>query len=263
MDLTSPQTSPESGPGAVSNRHASVYGPRARLGLIVPPTNTVNESEWSRMIPAGVSFHTHRMRLHDAGTPEGLAHLHADLDAAIAMLTPCGVDAVAYACTAGSMISPPERLEQDLSARNGVACLTTSAAIVAALRTLGASRLSVATPYARRVNDHETAFLADCGFEVARIEGLGIGENGPHEFIRIAQTPLDQVAAHARACFVPGSDALLITCTDFPTLPLIEPLEAELGVPVVTSNQATLWAMLRAVGIHDSVPGGGRLLAGA
>ncbi|MDF2231783.1 aspartate/glutamate racemase family protein [Albimonas sp. CAU 1670] len=215
------------------------------------------------MVPAGVTFHTHRMRLHDAATPEGLAHLHADLDAAIAMLTPCGVDAVAYACTAGSMISPPERLEQELSARNDVACLTTSAAIVAALKSLGAKRLSVATPYARRVNEHETHFLADCGFEVARIEGLGIGEGGPHEFIRIAQTPLEQVAAHARACFVPGSDALLITCTDFPTLSLIDPLEAELGVPVVTSNQATLWAMLRAVGIHDRVPGAGRLLAGA
>ncbi|WP_143103325.1 aspartate/glutamate racemase family protein [Albimonas pacifica] len=263
MDLTSSNSNPESGPAAVSPRHSSAYGPRARLGLIVPPTNTVNEAEWARMIPPGVTFHTHRMRLHDAGTAEGLAHLHADLDAAVAMLTPCGVDAAAYACTAGSMISPPERLEQELTARNGVACLTTSAAIVKALRSLGARRLSVATPYARRVNEHETHFLADCGFEVARIEGLGLGENGPHEFIRIAQTPIEQVAAHARACFVPGSDALLITCTDFPTLPLIEPLEAELGVPVVTSNQATLWAMLRAVGIEDRVPGGGRLLAGA
>ena len=37
---------------------------RARLGLIVPPTNTVNETEWRAMLPAGVSFHTHRMRLH-------------------------------------------------------------------------------------------------------------------------------------------------------------------------------------------------------
>lgn len=246
---------------ATSPRHRSAYGPRARLGLIVPPTNTVNEAEWRVMVPDGVTFHTHRMRLHDAGTAEGLAHLHADLDAAIAMLTPCGVDAVAYACTAGSMISPPESLETQLTGRNGVAAVTTSAAIVAALKALGARRLSIATPYARRVNEHETHFLEECGFEVARIEGLGIGEGGPHEFIRIAQTPIEQVAAHARACFVPGTDALLITCTDFPTLPLIETLEAELGVPVVTSNQATLWSMLRRVGLPDRVEGAGRLFA--
>jgi maleate isomerase/arylmalonate decarboxylase len=53
---------------------------------------------------------------------------------------------------------------------------------------------------------------------------------------------------------------LLITCTDFPALPLIAPLEAELGVPVVTSNQATLWAALRRAGVHDVVSGAGRLL---
>jgi maleate isomerase/arylmalonate decarboxylase len=53
----------------------------------------------------------------------------------------------------------------------------------------------------------------------------------------------------------------LITCTDFPTLPLIAQLESEFGVPVVTSNQATFWAMLRAVGIEDRFEKFGRLLA--
>lgn len=247
-------------PAPDTPRHRSAYGPRARLGLIVPPTNTVNEAEWARMVPEGVTFHTHRMRLHDATSEAGLAELHADLDAAFAMLQPAGVDAVAYACTAGSMIHPPESLERDLAERNGVPAVTTSAAIVRALRRLGARRLSVATPYAQALNAHEARFLADCGFEVARLEGLGIGEGGAHEFIRIAQTPLETVAAHARASLAEGADALLITCTDFPTLPLIEPLEAEFGLPVVTSNQATLWAMLQAAGVPDSLPGAGRLL---
>ena len=69
------------------------------------------------------------------------------------------------------------------------------------------------------------------------------------------------MAAHARAAFVPGSDALLITCTDFPTLPLIPELEDELGVPVVTSNQATFWAMLRAARIDDRFEHLGKLLS--
>jgi maleate isomerase/arylmalonate decarboxylase len=240
---------------------AIIYGARARLGLIVPPTNTVNEAEWRAMIPPGVSFHTQRMRLHaDVAGAAGQAALHADLDAAFAMLMPAGVAVIAYACTAGSMISPPEALPDALAARNGVAAVTTAAAIVAGLRALGVRRLSVATPYAQALNDHETHFLEGCGFEVAALIGLGIGAGGPHEFPRIARTPLDAVLAHARAAFVPGSDALLITCTDFPTLPLIEALEEELGVPVVTSNQATLRACLRAAGIMDGVPGAGRLL---
>ncbi|MDQ0316884.1 maleate cis-trans isomerase family protein [Amorphus orientalis] len=242
-------------------RHLSTYSPRAKLGLIVPPTNTVNEAEWSRMLPEGVTFHTHRMKLHsDTSSPAGRAALLDDLAEVIAMLAQARVDAVAYACTAGSMVTPADALPREVSERSGVRTLTTSAAIVDALKALGAVRLSVATPYAQATNDHEVHFLTDNGFEVMRLIGLGIGAGGPHEFPRIAETPLDAVVAHARAAFVPGSDALLITCTDFPTLPAIAALEDELGVPVVTSNQATLWAMLRATAIDDRIDGCGRLL---
>ena len=242
-------------------RHASVYGPRGRLGLIVPPTNTVNESEWLRMCPHDVSFHTHRMPLHpDSGTPEGAAKLRADLGAAVALLGQCRPDVIAYACTAGSMVTPADSLPEKLTAETGHRFVTTAAAIIAALRALDVRRLAVATPYAQALNDHEAHFLHDHGFEVLRLIGLGIGAGGPQEYVRIARTPLDKVAAHARAAMAPGAEALLITCTDFPTLPLIAPLEAELGLPVVTSNQATLWAALRTAGLDDSPPGAGRLM---
>lgn len=242
-------------------RHLSAYGPRARLGLIVPPTNTVNEAEWARAMPPGVTFHTHRMRLHgDTESASGRAALMADLDAAFAMLAPARPDVIAYACTAGSMVTPAASLPDALAARAGIAAVTTAAAIVAALRALGVRRLSVATPYAEALNAHEAAFLAAHGFEVLRLVGLGIGAGGPQEYVRIAETPLAALHAHARAAFVPGSDALLLTCTDLPVQTLIAPLEAELGVPVVTSNQATLWTALRRAGLADAVPGLGRLL---
>ncbi len=94
------------------------------------------------------------------------------------------------------------------------------------------------------------------------IAGLGIGASGPQDYIRIAETPVAEVAAHARASFRPGAEALVISCTDFPTLPVLGALEAELGVPVITSNTATLWAALRAAGVTDALAGGGRLLQG-
>lgn len=245
----------------MTDRHLSSYGQRAKLGLIVPPTNTVNEAEWSRMMPPGVTFHTHRMPLHpDTTSEEGKRGLMQDLDQVFGLLKQSRVDAIAYACTAGSMINPVRSLPDALTRSTGVAAVTTSAALIAALKALGAAKLSVATPYADRLNEHETHFLEENGFEVLRLIGLGIGANGPSEYIRIAETPLDRVAAHARAAFVAGSDALLITCTDFPTLPLIASLEEELGVPVVTSNQATFWAMLRAAGIDDRLDGLGALL---
>lgn len=246
----------------MENRHQSTYSRRAKLGLIVPPTNTVNEAEWARMVPDGVTFHSHRMKLHgDTESAAGRAALMNDLDEAVGMLAQSGADAIAYACTAGSMVTPADSLPETLAERTGETCVTTSAAIVAALKALGAKSLSVATPYADKLNAHETHFLEDHGFEVLNLIGLGIGAGGPSEYPLIARTPLERVQEHARASFVAGSDALLITCTDFPTLPLLPDLERDLGVPVVTSNQATFWAMLRAAGITDTFEAFGRLLA--
>jgi maleate isomerase/arylmalonate decarboxylase len=243
-----------------ATRHVSAYSQRAKIGLIVPLTNTVNEAEWQQLMPQGVTFHTTRMPIH--APTHGASHdVVADIAAKAAELTPAGVDVVAYACTAGSMMTPPSSLPERVAARIGVPVVTTAAAIIKALQHLGAKRACVATPYHDALNDHEAAFLAAAGIEVRTIKGLGIGANGPSDYPQIARTPLDKVMDHARGVFDSSVDALLITCTDFPTLPLIERLEAELAVPVVTSNQATLWDALRTAGIADAVPGAGILLS--
>jgi len=48
---------------------------------------------------------------------------------------------------------------------------------------------------------------------------------------------------------------------NFPTMPAIAAWEREFKKPIVTTNQASFWAMLRAFGGADRVPGFGRLLA--
>lgn len=238
-------------------RPLSTYSTRARIGLIVPPTNTVNEAEWSRLLPEGATAHSHRMALHsDTQSPAGQAALKDDLEAAIAMLAPMRPDVVAYACTAGSMLVPSATLGAEMSARTGVPVVTTADSIVRALHHLGAARISIVTPYTDAMNAHEVAFLAAHGIETQAIRGLGLGANGPADFPLIAQTPLDRIRDLARETFVAGSEALLITCTDFPSLPLIDALEAEFGVPVLSSNTATLWACLGAGGLEK----GGTLL---
>ena len=242
-------------------RHRSAYAWRAKLGLIVPPTNTVNEAEWARLMPDGVTAHTMRMVLHDTASAAGEAALWADLEQAVGHLTPARVDVIAYACTAGSMTVPPTAMADRLSGLAKRPAATTAAAIVAALQALGVARLAVATPYHQALDDHEVAFLTGCGFAVTAIAGLGHGAGGRHEYTRIAETPLEAVAGHARSVMTAEAEALLLSCTDFPTLKLIPDLERELGVPVISSNTATLWRCLRLAGIADDRPAGGRLFA--
>ena len=238
------------------------YGPRARLGLIVPPSNTTNETEFARFAPAGVTVHTMRTPLHlDATAPGFEDAVHADIDRAVDMLTPADPSLLIYACTAGSMLIDEAALCRHMADRTGTPAITTTGAILAALRALDIRRLAVATPYVQALNDHEQHYFEARGFAVTAVEGLGIGET-PAEYRYLCRVPADVIAdLAARAVAASACDGLFVSCTDLPVLPLIADLEARFGLPVVTSNQATLWHALRTLGLDDRLDGLGRLLA--
>ncbi|MGE3247752.1 MAG: aspartate/glutamate racemase family protein [Beijerinckiaceae bacterium] len=247
--------------GASARRHATTYGWRAKIGVIVPPTNTVNEAEWNIMAPEGVTIHSTRMALHlDTESEAGRKALYADIEKAVKDLAAAGPDSIAYGCTAGSMVNPPSSLPDHMSKVCGLPCVTTAASIVQALRALGVFRIALVSPYHEALNRHEAAFLAANGVETLHMAGLDIGANGPSDFPRIAKTPQDVILDLARNANVPPAQAMLIACTDFPVMGLIEQLEEEFGKPVITSNQATFWTALRAAGIEDRLDGYGRLL---
>lgn len=240
----------------------TVYGARAKLGVIVPPTNTANEAEWNRMAPKGVSVHSARMPLHmDTTSEAGRKALHDDLRRYVADLAQASVDVIAYGCTAGSMTVPANGLADFMQGASGRTSVTTAQSLVEALRALGAKRVAVATPYHDALNEHEKHFLQGHGFEVVALRGLGYGANGPAEYRNIARIPPADVLAHARSVVRAAADAILLSCTDMATLDIIEPLERETGKPVISSNQATFWYALRRAGIEDHLTGYGRLLA--
>ena len=242
-------------------RHPTRYGWRAKIGVIVPPTNTVNEAEWQLMAPAGITIHATRMPLHeDTTSAAGKAALYDDVRRATGALAEAGVDAIAYGCTAGSMVLPITELGNFMADVSGIACVTTAAAIVDGLTALGISRIALATPYHDALNEHEKSFLASVGITTLAMRGLGIGGGGAHEYPQIARTPQAAIRDHVVATDCADAEAMVISCTDFPVLDMIAALEAELAKPVVTSNQATFWAALRAAGIDDRFDNYGALL---
>ena len=235
------------------------YGANARIGLVVPTTNTVNEAEWQALTVAGVSFHTTRMPLHGAASDDN--PIAPALATALEQLTPARPTCIAYGCTAGSMRQPVESMPLAMSDATGVPCTTTAEAIVTGLFSLGVKRVAVATPYHDALNRQWYDFLTACGLEVTTIQGLGIGAGGPSEFTRIAELPQKTVREHACRSFASApADALLLSCTDMPTLALLGELEGDLGVPVISSNTATLWRALCLSGVSACLDDGGALL---
>lgn len=231
------------------------YGRRCRIGLLVPSSNTTMEAELTEMIPDGVSIHSARMNLEEV-TLERLIEMAEDAKKAALLLATAGVDVIVYGCTSGSLVGGTdweEILVQRIEQATGVTTLSTSRAVTDALTTLKARRIAVATPYTEDLNHLEQSFLESQGFELTAIRGLGLIKNldiGKTEEAIVEQL-VEEVAD--------GSDTVFISCTNLPTMGLIEKLETKFQRPVITSNQASLWAALRNRGI-EGIEGYGILL---
>lgn len=234
----------------------------ARIGLIVPPSNTVNEREFAAFPTAGASFHTTRMPLHlDSSPPDYRDRVFADLDHACSLLAPCRPDIVAYACTAGSILMPDEELCARIGGMCGCPAITAAGAIVEALRFLSASRIAIATPYEDALNELERAHFESLGFSVAAIRGLGIPVVAPALYA-ICEVASDDLLSHVRRTLDASGpvDAIHISCTDLPTFNVIARIEETFGVPVVSSNQAVLWRCCKALGMAFPEAAPGRLM---
>jgi arylmalonate decarboxylase len=236
------------------------YGWRAKIGLIVPSTNTINEPEFWRLAPKGVTIHTGRATLLGKATEESYFRMAEAVKVAADDLATAEVDVVAYGCTSGSIVCSLQDIVTDLQQRTKVPAVATAGAVVAALRALGAKCVAVATPYVDFVNESERRFLQDYGFQVASLHGLRLGET-QEERRGIGRVPPEHIYRMAMACNRPEADTIFVSCTNLATLDVIAQIEADTGKPVVTSNQACFWACLRLLGLPDRIEGYGRLLS--
>jgi maleate isomerase len=235
-----------------------MLGRRGMVGLIVPANNNVVLPEFYSALPEGVTAYETRMRVEGDLTFEALRKMTDDAEAAAELLRQTGVDFICYCCMASTIVKGWE-WERRLLARfagkskNGVA--SANSALKDALMHLGAKRLALVTPYPDDLNALLPEFFAGGGFEVKTIAGPQV-----HAVSAVRGLAPDSIDRAARALDLNEIDALCLLATDMQTFPIIDALEREVGLPVLTSNQAMLWASLRALGIHAPLDGVGKLL---
>ena len=223
-----------------------------RIGLIVPSLNTTTEPDMIRQAPVDLGFFATRVYMR-LSTPGDLRGMNAELDGAARLMGSLDPHIVAYACTSGTFLDGGAALAT-ISRRieNGAGCpvVTTSGAMLDALRILGARQVAVASPYPLDITGAECAFLRDNGFGVPRAEAL---ERTGSQIRRITPAEITDLVRHSDH---PDADAIFVSCTDLRAFELVAALEAMVRKPVLTSNQVTLWAILRALGRRSDRPGG-------
>jgi len=234
---------------------------RTRVGLIVPATNSTAEPDFAMVAPKNVSIHSQRMWNVNELTVEVMEEMNSDVERAARYLAEAKMDFIVYACTTGSFFKGPgydEELIKGIEKVAGVPAVATAPSAVEALRFLGAKRISVASPYAQWQNDRLRAYYEALGFEVLNVEG------DPHGAVAGGQGHCDlspeSVVEFASGVCRPEADVLFCSCTAWRSMEVAAELEQRTGKPVVSANQATIWAAFTRLGITGLQPGFGSLL---
>jgi len=230
-----------------------MYGWRKRIGLIVPSTNTTCEMEFHKLLPPGVSVHTSRVFLPEDKSPEdridSIIRMGDGLLEGARLASGVGPDILVWACTVGSFIKGKgydTLLAEKIKQQIGLPLVTTSTAIIEAFKTLKVKKIAMATPYIDEINRKEKEFFEHSlkGLKVVNMSGLGIISN-----LQKGQLTPESAYVAAKQVHTSSCECILISCTNWRTLEIIDVLEKDLGKPVVSSVQATIWLTFKMLGL--------------
>lgn len=232
-------------------------GWRARIGLLYPETGLLDEEFW-QFVPEGVAIFIARTEVTGKASVKVLTEMAESnqVERMAQGLSLLRLDSIAYACTAAGFIrgiGSDQELNSRLSEVSGVPSTCTISGVINGLHAFGAKRISVATPYVDELDEKLFTFLNDSGFDVVVQEGLDTYG------VAINFVPIDDVYRLAKRVNRPDADAIFIACTGLRSLEIIESLEQDLGKPVISANQATMWEALRIAGVNPYLEGVGSL----
>jgi maleate isomerase len=228
---------------------------QARIGLIIPSSNRLTEPQFHRYAPPGVDTHVTRLRM-TGKFRKPLSELKRSLVEASEALSDVKPGIIVFHCTANSMengLAHEAAIVEIIEQASGCPTFTTAQAITQAFDHFDIKKLVLISPYVKATNQHEVQYLREAGYTVVHELGLGLETHGysavtPEEWKNI-------VKENDRA----DADGYFLSCTNTRMIEAIPEVEREMDKPVVSSNQATLWACLKRLGIAHSDKKLGRL----
>lgn len=235
-----------------------MYAWRARLGIMIPSSNVTMEQELYRMAPEGVSVHTGRM-ISIGCNADDLRKMDEALEPCAELVGHAEPDVLLFGCTSGSFLGGAgweQKIRERIKAivPNTVACTTTDA-ILNALNVYRPRKITIVNPYVDEVSQMETNYFRGAGYDVVSEHNMGF---------RLGRDIFSTIPGHTyricRETVTKDTDLLFISCTNLRTIEIIESLEQDLGIPVITSNQASMWEMLCLAGVStNKIEGFGEL----
>jgi maleate isomerase len=229
------------------------------FGVLIPSTNTTVEIEYTRLLPPEWQAHYGRLMSSNHGASPFASPLDEDVAYQAKLLGTARVEIIGLIQTSACLFA--DDYDETTCARitensGGIPAITSAMAIGEALRAMGARHVALVSPYSEEVNEKARRYFeTKHDLKIAALEGFAakdsymIGKLGP-ENARDAFRRIDR----------PEIEAFVVPGGNFPTMVSIPEWEREFKKPVVTTNQAAVWAMLRRIGAKDRISGLGKLL---
>lgn len=241
-----------------------LLGYRAKIGVVVPSTNTTMEPEMHSMAPPGITFHTARLYLAQSSlrTPDeaqkAAAAFQDALEIAIRDVVTAEIDYLMIGVSALSFmggVSGGQRFEEKLRKITSLPLTTASGAASAALRLYDINRIGILSPHPEMFDEHYVRFFSESGYEVVKLHRIDCPTT-----LAIAMIEEATIRAALRDLIDAGSEVVVQVGTDLVFTRLADEAERWLGKPVLAVNAAMLWHGLRALGIQDRLVGLGSIL---
>jgi maleate isomerase len=225
------------------------------IGLIIPSSNRLTEPQFNAYAPPGVGIHVTRLRM-TGKFRKPLSELKRPLVEAAEALSDVKPAMIVFHCTANSMesgLTHEKAIIEIIEQASGCPTITTAQAITQAFDRFGIKKLVLISPYVKATNQLEVNYLTETGYTVLHELGLGLDTHAystvtPQEWKNI-------VKENTRA----DADGYFLSCTNTRMIEAVEDLENDLDKPVINSNQATLWACLKKLGVVHTDKKLGRL----
>ena len=226
-----------------------------RIGLIIPSGNSLTERQFNQYAPPGLGIHVTRLRMTGKWR-KPWAELKSSLIEAAEALSDVRPGLIVFHCTANSMengLAHEAAIVETVEKASGCSTMTTAQAITQAFDRFGIKKLVLISPYVKETNAHEVKYLDEVGYTVVHELGLGLE---PHAYAQVTPAEWQKVVKeNTRA----EADGYFLSCTNTRMIEAIDDLEKELDKPVINSNQATIWACLKRLGLKHSGAKLGRL----
>ncbi len=234
------------------------YGERVRVGLIALCDDLAVDRDFARMVPDDrVALVTSRIFLEQPNSKRTFLDMAERIPDTAALLCPLlRLDSIVFGCTSATSYIGEKRVTELVhSVRPGVNVTNPGTAAIAALRAVGAKKVSVITPYTVTNTANVVRMLSDGGIECVQVSCFGLDTD-----MAIGSVPRDAYLEVARATDHQDAEAIFVSCTATKALDAIDAIEAATGLPCVTSNQAAFWHAMKLAGWEEPIPGYGRLM---